>query len=205
MAVDSDPAAATTGIIPPLRSSTGLYGVRWNPCKAITYRVNSRGGYPGSLDHIRRAFREVGAATGVRFIYRGSTNYVSFRNGPDPRSDVTVSWATPRQVPKLGGRVAGLASTRIASHVGGHENIKGQIALDRTERLRRGFTGSGKTDWGQVIRHEIGHVMGLSHVDDRRQIMYPVVGASNHNFGGGDLRRLYRVGRAAGCVVNSQR
>lgn len=184
----------------------GLFGVRWNPCRPITYRVNARGAYPGSVAHLRRAFQQVSAATGVRFVYKGSTSKVAFRTGPDPRADVTVSWATPGQVPRLRGLVAGLASTTIAGHRDGvQENVRGQIALDRTARLRRGFTTSGPATWGQVYLHEIGHVMGLDHIGQRSQVMYPVVGSTNHRFGAGDLRRLRQVGRSAGCIQSSRR
>ena len=194
--------AATANVTGP-----GLFGMRWNPCKPITYRVNARGGYAGSVADVRRAFARVSAVTGVPFVYRGTTSRIAFRTNPDPRADITVSWATPAQVPQLRGAVAGLASTTYVVHGerGVRENVRGQIALDRTASLRRGFTTSGPATWGQVYLHEIGHVMGLDHVGQRTQVMYPSVGAANHRYGAGDLRRLRAVGRAAGCIRSSVR
>ena len=37
--------------------------------------------------------------------------------------------------------------------------------------LANGF-GSGFT-WGEVLMHELGHVIGLGHVDSTKQLMYP--------------------------------
>ncbi|MGO4257240.1 matrixin family metalloprotease [Marmoricola sp. RAF53] len=204
--VYAGPAAAAGTAAAAHAGGSGLFGARWNPCQPITYRVNPRGGYAGSVGDVRRAFEQVGAATGIRFVYRGTSNGIAFRGTQDRRADILVSWATPRQVPGLRGPVAGLASSSYAKlGTGVHENVQGRIALDRTARLRHGFPRSGATSWGQVYLHEIGHVMGLDHVGRRNQVMYPVVGPANHRFGAGDLRRLRQVGRSAGCISASAR
>ncbi|MGO4255700.1 matrixin family metalloprotease [Marmoricola sp. RAF53] len=184
----------------------GFFGTRWDPCRPITYRVALRQGYPGSVDDVRRAFRRAGRLAGVRFVYQGRTSRIAFDTGRDPRADITVSWATPHQVPGLRGGVAGLANTSVVVHDGVWENVKGQIALDGTQGgLRRGFARSGSPTWGQALLHEIGHVLGLDHVDERNEVMYRTIGRRNHDYGPGDRRRLHRVGRAAGCIPDSRR
>lgn len=200
-----DPVVVGTRTTPGRGQRYGLFGTRWNPCQPITYRVNYRGGYRGALADIQRAFRTVGAATGMTFVYQGTTRRVSFRTARDPRVDITVSWATPGQVARLGGPVAGLANTVVSSHDGVWENLRGSIAFDSTQVVRGGYALSGPPTWGQAFLHEIGHIVGLDHVRQRTQVMYPAISRYNHVLGAGDLLRLFLVGRAAGCIVNSQR
>ena len=47
-----------------------------------------------------------------------------------------------------------------------------------------------------MILHELGHVMGLEHVDDPVQLMYPEIGAPD-GLAAGDLNGLYQLGKAA--------
>lgn len=187
------PVAATTD---PPRSVTGpgLYGSRWNPCEAITYRVNPRGGYAGATDEIARAFRRIATESGLRF-----------RASNDPGADITLQWVTPRQNPVLRGGIAAAMATTSIEHDGVHETVQGAIDLDRTAGLRRGFPSSGTPGWGQVYLHEIAHVVGLRHVRDRTQVMHPTLGQENLRLGHADRRRLHRVGSAAGCIPSSMR
>ena len=73
-----------------------------------------------------------------------------------------------------------------------------QRVLDR-DQLDRGF-GRGYT-WGEVIIHEIGHVLGLSHVDARKQVMYFQTIRRDATWGAGDLRGLRKVGDSRGCLT----
>ena len=50
-----------------------------------------------------------------------------------------------------------------------------------------------------VIRHELGHVVGLDHVDDERELMHPVGHPDVVGFGPGDLTGLAELGRGQ-CV-----
>lgn len=198
------PAAALlllTGLMPvaaaaaPSVSVTGpgLYGARWDPCAAITFHTDQAGGYAGSTREIASAFERLGNATGLRFR--------AVRSG----ADITLDWATPRQVHALSGRTVGVMSTMSIAHDGVEETVSGSIHLDRTGHLRRGFPTSGDPSWGQVYLHEIAHVLGLSHVENRTLLMYPTLSRSNHRLGAADRSRLHRVGSAAGCIEDSAR
>jgi hypothetical protein len=46
--------------------------------------------------------------------------------------------------------------------------------------------------------HEIAHVIGLAHVPDRNEVMFPVAGM--WRLGDGDLEGLRRLGAASGCL-----
>ena len=53
---------------------------------------------------------------------------------------------------------------------------------------------------GALITHEVGHSLGLGHVTDRREIMYPVAtNGSPLGLEKGDVAGLDTLYRAMGC------
>lgn len=170
----------------------------WDPCRAITWKYTP-GGYPGSLRTVRTAIRKVSAATGLLFDYRGTTRRVAFRDGaPSAGVDLLISWTTPRRVPSLAGSEVGSAISTVGFD-GYYDD--GEIALDRTAHLRHGFHASGAVDWGQVMLHELGHIVGLRHVASRSEIMYPYALRGTHRYGAGDLAGLRAVGASRPCAA----
>lgn len=178
---------------------------RFNPCQAITWRFNQNGGYASSLTDLKGAFRRLGQATGLTFVYAGTTGVTPRPGAYDTRSTLTVGFNTPSQVPSLGGSVAGQGGGRWLNHDGYAEMLRGNLVLDRTERLPAGFTASGAPTWGQVMQHEIGHALGLGHASGSSQLMHGMASSRNHRFGAGDLTGLRSVGLKAGCIPNSLR
>ena len=79
---------------------------------------------------------------------------------------------------------------------------RGFVVIDTPQMLSqlKGGTGTGLRRTN-LLSHELGHAMGLQHVDDTRQQMYPSLRtASPQLFYTGDRYGLTKVGKAAGCI-----
>ncbi len=206
-------------------TETGSYPVRWNPCQeAITYTVNTASARQKgksaafarakAQSEVIAAVGRVSAATGIPFRFAGATTEIP-RGAPDgwtaaqdagdeiviayvaqgraaTRSDLmgTGDWG-------LGGQAYAYRDSTVVAG-------RGFVLLDRDKarRLKPGF-GPGLRR-GNLVLHELAHVMGLDHISDRAQLMNPTMSSSTPNgFAAGDRAGLTRIGRAAGCVPDA--
>jgi predicted Zn-dependent protease len=53
---------------------------------------------------------------------------------------------------------------------------------------------AGAPEYVPVLRHELGHLVGLGHVDDATQLMSPTIGEPQ-TFQSGDLAGLAKLGQ----------
>ncbi|MEU7901297.1 hypothetical protein [Actinoplanes sp. NPDC049118] len=190
---------------------------RWNPCKPINYRVNLDRSRAGALKDVKGAIQRIHQATGLRFVYRGATKVIpDAKRGYPGRypadTDLVIAWASPgkhsTQIPKNAGRLAGRGGAAyLAAYTGTGERtamyVKGLVVLNAAMRLPAGFgAGDRSGTRGQLLMHEIGHAVGLAHprINDKKQIMYPVILRKTAVWGAGDLNGLRALGRSRGCL-----
>lgn len=206
--VDVVPTYTPGGYESQYRYSTSTYA-RWDPCRTIGYRVNARQATSGAIKDVKGAFTRLGQATGFHFVYRGTTTGIPQNGGNSwypAGTQIVIAWARPSQssMLRLYSNAVGVGSA-ITS--GGYVNgdgtsvsriIRGAVVLDSTRRYRAGF-GTGSTR-GDLVLHELGHTMGLGHVNSSKQIMYPMVTSGLARLGRGDLGGLERHGARLGCV-----
>ncbi len=181
--------------------------VRWNPCTVIGYRINPTGMTSADILEVRAAFRRISDASGLPYVYRGTTRWYYDRygrTGPQP-SDAPLVFAFVQK-----------SSTQPYAPTEFSNNSLlglGGPAWDSHGRIRRGMvminrpaatmlpTGTGKGTRMQLYVHEIGHASGLDHVSARDQLMYPYFNRSLPPvLGAGDVTGLRKVGRPAGCL-----
>lgn len=174
--------------------------VAWSPCRPIHVAVNEAGAPPGFVDQVLAAFGELAVATGLAVTYDGLTDeapdadralFQPERYG-DRWAPVVVEFSDANQVGELAGDVAGLTITHILQSRGRSHIVTAEVYLD-SETLRMPDE-SGYPAYVSVLRHELGHVAGLDHVDDRNQLMYPwTTGIVTYQ--DGDLAGLARLGQ----------
>lgn len=183
--------------------------VRWNPCAPIRWTVNPVGAPAGGVEVLRAAVARVAAASGTTWQYVGPTttkptSAVLPRTARASYPPVVLGW-TDTSSDLLSGQARGvLAMTRTAWF--GVQRSDGSkvaamraavVAFDRSDRLPL----RGAVSWHAVALHELGHVMGLAHVGDTRQLMATVLPRSAADLQHGDRTGLLHVGRPAGCVT----
>ncbi|MCC5951415.1 MAG: peptidase [Acidimicrobiia bacterium] len=182
----------------------GRQPVAYDPCRPIPVVLNNRTAPPGGLDLVTEALAEVSRATGLRFVVEGTTGEtpVALRDAYQPErygdrwAPVLIAWSDARELPELGGDVAGIGgSTWVSTRGGPDVYVTGIVALDGpTLAQYRPSIIRG------TILHELGHLVGLAHVDDRSQLMYHGNEANVITFGPGDRAGLARLGSGA-CVA----
>ena len=188
--------------------------LRFDPCRPVSYVINPDGGPVGAEDDVHEAFRRLGAATGITFRFAGTTSEVHLViDGPGGRrsyqperygrgwAPILVSFVTGDREPVLAGNVLGYGgSTSYWTSSSDPAYVTGEIILDRDLSLVRPGFGPGMTR-GNLIQHELAHVIGLDHVEDRSEVMYESISdESPDGFGPGDRAGLARLGAAAGCL-----
>jgi hypothetical protein len=190
---------------------------RWNPCAPIHYRVNLNDAPPGALDDLQETIRRTTAATHVPFVSDGTTDETPVQwladptlsePGPDgPRwRPVLVSWETRDAWLQLGGSPStkGFAEPIAVNADGYREYVTGLVVIDADPAgfadFPAGFDQPGSQ--GVVLLHEFGHLMGLAHVQDTKELM--TAGGDGEptarDWGPGDRAGLARLGRDAGCL-----
>ena len=176
--------------------------VAWSPCRPVHYVVRTKNQPVWGAAALRAAFAEVHSATGLTFVYDGTTTestrtlktlYQPRRYG-DRWAPVVISWTRSSETKILSGTVAGV--TNVYWWQVGTEPavlVSGMVQLDAPDLVRIARV-AGTTEARGVILHELGHLVGLGHVKDKRQNMYPVISSRNTHYAAGDLAGLTLLG-----------
>lgn len=179
--------------------------VSYSPCRPLHYVVNTALAPAGAGQLVENAIRTVSEATGIRFVDDGSTTespspsrapYQKDAYG-DRWAPLLIAWTTPEQASQLKGPVIGTGgSTHFSFGDGPKTFVTGSLELDAPQIALDLERGDGSAYASAVILHELGHVMGLEHVDDPTQLMYPEIGTPD-GLAAGDLNGLYELSGAA--------
>jgi hypothetical protein len=196
---------------------------RWDPCTPIGYRVNRTLATRGATADVREAIHRVGWATGLTFVYRGTTSIVPQAQWADHAypadTQLIVAWVRPSQSTlwpqgtitvngqdTLAGRGGSwhVHAKDSAGRLWGRYN-RGFVLLNARLKFPAGFGAAGRSgSRGRELMHELGHVVGLDHPRraDRQEIMNPELLHEPARWGRGDLAGLRIVGASGGCLVD---
>lgn len=176
--------------------------VAFDPCRPIHYVVNPAGAPRDGASLVSRAIADVHKATGLDFVDDGATSeapatdrlaYQPSRYGKSHWAPVLIAWSNEKAYQELAGYVAGVGAPEAAyARSDRLEYVTGQVVLDSRDLSTA--TMPDRVQAKAVILHELGHLVGLDHTSDRRQLMFSEAEFNVHDYGDGDLRGLSVLG-----------
>lgn len=177
--------------------------VGWDPCRPVGYVVNPATTPAGGRYLFSEAVAEVQRVTGLVFVDEGLTDEVPRDDRPamlparygQRWAPVLVAWSEPGVAPGLAGSIAGFAGpvTVDGSEPDTRRFVSGQVVLDGPQLAEMAAGPAGLARARAVLVHELVHLIGLDHVDDPDQLMYPATTPLVVDLSDGDLRGLAAI------------
>lgn len=214
---NADASPAPLGLSPLRTAAAGSYAfvehtdggrpVSWDPCRPIRYVINPEGEPANGRSLIDIALSSVSRETGLTFSYAGTTterpSYVREPFQKDRYGDrwapVLITWTDASEMTDFAD--SRIAQAGSAPYGVGEQRayVTGQVMLDR-DKIEGMLTERAQAVMAMaVVQHELGHLVGLDHVEDEDQLMHPVSRDSLTRWGPGDLAGLSLLGRGP-CV-----
>lgn len=192
--------------------------VRWDSCRPIYWVDNPANELPAVHSAVVQAFERISAQTGLKFVYGGTTRetFSAHRNvattsvyqGMNPYwKPVLVTFLNKKAF------ASALASTNndnpndVVAFAGPNEidtaddavYVSGDITVSN-DASKEAIATDGVEKVIAILLHEMGHLVGLAHVSDKNQIMYPYI--NRLDLGPGDKKGLALAGRGV-CRTDS--
>lgn len=176
--------------------------MRWNPCAVVHWRADLRLAPPGALATVQQAVATLSSATGITFAYDGTTSYIPQQGSTWQPAPLVISFA------QHSGRPSG-SNWLTASGQIGDGGYQAYAPWQSPYRITNGFvvidSDAYRFRTAQIqtstLLHELGHAVGLNHVQQADEVMYPTITSSTAtHYNAGDLTGLRLVGRPSGCI-----
>jgi hypothetical protein len=112
----------------------------------------------------------------------------------DRWAPVLIAWSTAAESPELAEKIAGTAGSASVTRSGRSVYVTGSVTLDSEDVAGLAGLPATRASALGVVVHELAHLVGLDHVDDPTQLMYPTTSLTRSAFGAGDLAGLAALG-----------
>lgn len=198
--------APTTGQHAIALSNADGSAVRWNPCQPILIVANFSGAPSFARAELDAAIAALRSASGLDLRFAGTTTQRagtarSLRDSAYPSgwAPIRLTFATATELP-FGSATAsgwGQGVTAVEPSTGRRQYVTGQVVL-RPQGWTQGTASSNPLSI--MLRHELGHVVGLGHVASASEIMTSAGNGYARTWGPGDLVGLRKLGMSAGCL-----
>jgi hypothetical protein len=160
------------------------FGATYLPCSDVAWFFNREGEASSRskmIETTKVALRMISEKTGL-----------TFTQTMDPGlSELTFAWER--------------SSEEYAGRAGGGFNLNnGEVLLNQsswwTKNIWRGFSSKyGPVRNGWLIIHEVLHVLGIGHVEDKNEIMNPYIASAK--FGPGTISAMNEMYKSQPCPV----
>ena len=180
--------------------------VTYNPCRTIDIVVNQALAPPRAARLLDEAIAHVERATGLRMRVVGTTDEQPAQHRPNRQQDrygdgwapVLLAWTTPEQEGRLQGDIAGIGgSVAVSTGMSGDlRYVTGIVFLDAPQFQALLSRPDGWERARAIVMHEFGHLIGLAHANDPKELM-DEGSALPLDFGPGDLQGLAELGRGS--------
>jgi hypothetical protein len=171
---------------------------RWNPCASVTFKVNYAGAPSFARAAVADAVTKVEEATGINLVDLGDTTEGLTGTAPAGVDAVIAFSTTQADGTPFGAGMLGQGGGSY-TYTGAGLNarvVNGYVLLNRSFSFQQGYVANGL---GQTLLHELGHMVGLAHVNDGSEVMYPYSHAVA-GYGPGDREGLWYLGAAQSCL-----
>ncbi len=200
-----EPLARTSGSYDFLQRRPDGGPVAFDPCRPVRWVVRPDGAPAYGQQTVRWAFDRLSRATGLQFVFEGTTDEAPSRDRTAYQPDrygyrwapLLVAWSWPPELRDLEGPAAGMAGPLSvpSTAAGGRVAVSGQAVLDAPQLNALAADPAAEAVLRAVVLHELAHVVGLDHVDDPTQLMNPSTSPFVTDLQAGDLTGLDQLGR----------